>query len=216
MTFIRRFLQDHPRILIEKMTVSQINAYFVKLESAGTNKSYLHKFVGQRDEKRVLFVDTATVFISYAWAYEFVTVVVDVMEQCYEEDPKCYFWFDLFTNDQNNVVNKDFQWFCNTFQGSIDAIGKVIVIICPWYNPIVLTRAWCLLEIATSLISTKVLFDVKLPRSQLRSLKGFYSGALYYTHNDSFLEALKKINVEKATAQDPNDLKRIFEFIFGK
>lgn len=141
MTFIRRFLQDHPRILIEKMTVSQINAYFVKLESAGTNKSYLHKFVGQRDEKRVLFVDTATVFISYAWAYEFVTVVVDVMEQCYEEDPKCYFWFDLFTNDQNNVVNKDFQWFCNTFQGSIDAIGKVIVIICPWYNPIVLTRA---------------------------------------------------------------------------
>ena len=106
MNFIRGFLKDRPSIALNAMTISQINEVFVKPESAGTDQSYLYKFVGQLDEHGKLLVAPSTIFISYAWAYKFVDVVVNVMKQCSEEDKNCYFWFDLFTNDQNNVVDK--------------------------------------------------------------------------------------------------------------
>lgn len=208
MAFIRRFLKDHPRIAAEKMSISQINKAFVKAESAGTGQSYLHKFFGQRDENGLLYIDESNIFISYAWSYEFVDVVVDVMEQCHGEDKMCYFWFDLFTNDQNSVAEKDFTWFCNTFQGSIDAIGKVVLVVAPWNNPVVLTRAWCLLEISTSLNSQNVVFEAKLPTSQV----ALFEAGICKDFN-SVLQALADIQAENATAQNPTDLKMISEMI---
>ena len=62
-----------------------------------------------------LYIADANIFISHAWRYSFTDVIVDVMEQCEHESPGCYFWFDLFANDQNNVQNRDFDWFCGRF-----------------------------------------------------------------------------------------------------
>ena len=57
------------------------------------------------------FVATATVYISHAWRYSFCEVVVDVMEGHAKDNPDSYFWFDLFTNDQNSVAEKGFNYF---------------------------------------------------------------------------------------------------------
>ena len=77
--------------------------------------------------------------------------VVDVMEQYALEHLDVYFWFDLFTNDQNNVVDKDFDWFCKTFRGSIENIGEVLLVMSPWNDPTPIKRAWCLFEISSTL-----------------------------------------------------------------
>ena len=95
----------------------------------------------------VAFVSSATVFVSHAWRYTFYSVVVDVMEQYAAEHPNAYFWFDLFSNDQNEVASKDFDWFSSTFRNSIRGIGEVLLVLSPWDKPMPICRAWCLYEI---------------------------------------------------------------------
>ena len=70
--------------------------------------------------------------MSHAWRYSFYDVVVDVMEQYAREFPDAYFWFDLFTNNQNEVSNKDFDWFCTTFRNGVRDIGQVLLALSPW------------------------------------------------------------------------------------
>ena len=61
----------------------------------------------------------ATVFVSHAWRYSFYDIVVDVMEQYAGEFPDAYFWFDLYTNNQNGMSTKDFECFSSTFRNSL-------------------------------------------------------------------------------------------------
>ena len=68
-------------------------------------------------------VAPATVFVSHAWRYEFCDVVGN-------------FRFDLFTNNQNEVASKDFDWFSLTFREGVREIGQVLLILAPWYDPI--------------------------------------------------------------------------------
>ena len=151
MPFIRKFIKEHPDILNKMWTTTDISKFVIEPESLGTNKAYLYKFINQRDEQGRLFISYSTIFVSHAWKYFFVAEVVDVMEQYALEHPDVYFWFDLFTNDQNNVVDKDFDWFCKTFRGSIENIGEVLLVMAPWNDPTPIKRAWCLFEISSTL-----------------------------------------------------------------
>ena len=116
-TAIQKFIQDHPPVKIDHLTTSEINSEFVKPETKGTSRSYIQKYISLQDETSgVPLVSAATVFVSHAWRYSFYDVVVDVMEQYASQHPDPYFWFDLFTNNQNEVSTKDFDWFCTTFR----------------------------------------------------------------------------------------------------
>ena len=112
---IRKFIQDHPVVREKNLTTSDINHAIVKPESLGTRKPYINLYSGQYDSAGNSLVSKATVFVSHAWRYLFYDVVANVMEQHAQDDPDAYFWFDLFTNDQNEVSSKDFDWFSTTF-----------------------------------------------------------------------------------------------------
>ena len=111
---IRKFVADYPQAKSEHLTTSQCNHTIVKSESAGTGKPYIGKYESLKTSDGKPMVALATVFVSHAWQYPFCDVVVDVMEQHAKDHPDAYFWFDLFTNDQNEVASKDFDWFCTT------------------------------------------------------------------------------------------------------
>ena len=149
---IRKFIEDHPQAITDHLTTSQLNKAFVKAETEGTGHPYIEKYRTLKDaDTGVPFVSTATVFVSHAWRYSFYDVVVDVMEQYAVDHPHAYFWFDLFTNNQNEIANKDFDWFATTFRDGVKDIGEVLLVLSPWDNPQPICRAWCLFEIHNAL-----------------------------------------------------------------
>ena len=209
MAFVRKFLKDHPDIEKNAWTTSDILKFVIKPESLGTEKAYLDKFIDQRDEQGRLFISYSTVFVSHAWNYRFVAEVVDGMEQYALEHPDVYFWFDLFTNDQNNVVDKDFYWFCKNLRGSIEQIGEVLLLLSPWDDPTPTKRAWCLYEISSTLdMAPNVKLTVKLPAEQVALLV-----AGVRKDPKCILKALADVQAEKAEAATQSDLDMIVAVI---
>lgn len=150
----------------------------------------------------------ATVFVSHAWRYEFCDVVVNALEQHASEHPHSYFWFDLFTNNQNEVASKDFEWFSSTFREGVREIGQVLLVLSPWNDPIPIRRAWCLFEIFSALEDSNVTLHIKLPdreRTMLRST----------LREDSkhVLQALSDIKAQNAEAKVERERDLIFDVI---
>ena len=208
-TAIRRFIKDHPRVISDHLTTSQINREIVKLETEGTNKPYIHKYNGERDDKTgVPLISQATVFVSHAWKYNFYEVVVSVMEQYASKHPDAYFWFDLFTNNQNEVINKDFDWFSSTFRNSIREIGQVLLVLSPWNDPIPIRRAWCLFEIHNAVEESEVQLTMDIPLNEVEELK---EGVIQ--DFKCVIQALSDIQAQKADATSKSDLEQIFKLI---
>ena len=154
---IRKFLKDHPKIEEQHLTTSEINSMFIKPETKGIGYPFITQYINQCDALTGKpLVQPATVFISHAWRYSFYDVVVEVMEQHACEHPDAYFWFDLFTNDQNALASNDFDWFQTTFTQGVREIGQVLLVVSSWNDHIPIQRAWCLYEIFTVLEDPKI------------------------------------------------------------
>ena len=205
---IRKFVQDHPEIISDQLTTSQTNRQIVKPETESIGKSYIHLYSDARTSTGRPLVSGATVFVSHAWQYAFYDVVVDVMEQYASKHPDAYFWFDLFTNNQNEVSNKDFDWFSTTFRESIKDIGKVLLVLSPWGDPIPIRRCWCLFEIHNALEESAIELNIGLPGSELCDLKT----ALLKDY-ECLVLALSNIQAEKADAKTPSDKETILNVI---
>eukprot|EP00911_Craspedida_sp_UC1_P001841 UC1_evm1s1411 len=131
-------------------------------------------------------VGPATVFVSHAWKFP-LSAALDVMLTQAEEEPEAYFWFDLFVNNQISAPALAQDWWATTFKDSIRTIGKVMLVLSPWSDPIPLTRAWCLWEILCAMDQDGVELLIRLPRSQRR---GFHQGLV--KNYDMVLETLMR------------------------
>ena len=113
---IRIFIRDNSLAdSTEYRTTSQINRGVVKPQTIDSGEPFIDKYIGELDSDGKPLVAEATVFVSHAWRYDFYNVVVDAMEEYAEKNPSAYFWFDLFTNNQNVVSSKGFEWFSSRF-----------------------------------------------------------------------------------------------------
>jgi hypothetical protein len=52
--------------------------------------------------------------------------------------------------DQTTSATKDFDFWTASFREAIAGIGKTICLLSPWHDPVPISRAWCLFEIATT------------------------------------------------------------------
>ena len=207
----RKFVSDHPEVKSKHMTTSQISSIIIKPETLETNQPYINHYIGTKSDtssrKREL-TGPSTVFVSHAWRYPFCDVVLDVLEQHAKEHPDSYFWFDLFTNNQNEVASKDFDWFSTTFKDGVRNIGQVLLILSPWDDPLPLRRAWCLFEIFNSIVDDDVELSINLPSSEVNKLKSAVTDDC-----DCLIQALSDIQAENADAFVSADKAMIFEVI---
>ena len=92
------------------------------------------------------------------------------------------------------------------FQNAVKEIGRVVVILHPWENPIPFTRAWCLWEIyrAISLLEEDKLQIVMSSTTE----KAFVNGLT--KKPSEYLQLLANIDVEKSKAFVAADKDRIF------
>ena len=206
---IQKFLKDNEDKIQSKWTTSDFNGNIVKPQTEGTNEPYIELYKNTKDaESAKPLVASATVFISHAWKYEFVEVVVNVMKQHAQENPDAYFWFDLFTNDQNANNDKDADWYSTTFRESIKSIGHVLLILSPWNKPKPIKRAWCLFEIAHALRESDVKLEISLPNGEVEDMK-VSAGE----NGHKIMEALSTIKAKEAKAKFDRDRNMIFASI---
>jgi len=102
--------------------------------------SYVDMFSESSDK-----VGRANVFVSHAWQYKFADVASSLL--CFaRKNPgeHFYFWFDVYTVNQHNTESVPAEWWYGAFRDGIQSIGRTVLVLSPWRDPIPLTRSWCL------------------------------------------------------------------------
>ncbi|EDQ92500.1 uncharacterized protein MONBRDRAFT_22231 [Monosiga brevicollis MX1] len=149
----------------------------------------------------------ATVFASHAWKYSFAITVDTILRHEFREAPGAYYWIDLIPNNQHIATDLPYEWWCNTFQENIKRIGRVLLVMSPWRDPIPMTRAWCLFEMMNALHG-KVQLDIRLPEAEV---DGFVE-ALADNHNE-VMDMLVRVEAQKAEASKASDRDMIFKTV---
>ena len=106
------------------------------------------------------------------------------------------------------MANKDFQWFSDTFRDSIRVIGHVLLVMSPWNNPLPISRAWYLFEIANSINDPVVKFSIRLPKSEVKEMS-----TAVIDDSDCLIQVLSDIQAENTDATSLDDLMLIFDVI---
>ena len=184
------------------LTTTDVCNMFLKEITEEKGQSYV-EYLTERNSSDV---GIATVFISHAWKYNFLDVV-DALQYHFSSEPDVYIWFDLFSNNQHKAPNLPFEWWSDTFLNAIGKLGRVVMVLSPWNNPIPFTRAWCLWEIYCA-VETKSKFEVAItPEQHDAFVEGITSD---YTQ---FYKMLANINVENSESFNPADKTRIFNAV---
>ena len=160
-------------------------------------------------------------FISHAWKYQFLDVMDAIKDHfnCDNEmtdlslpsdsvdESQVIIWLDLFTNNQHLAPDLDFHWWSTTFKTAIQNIGRTVMVLSPWENPVPFTRAWCLFEIFCT-VDTNTIFEVAMCKAQKEALVRAASDDLR-----NFRNMITIIDVENSEAWNPADLEKIFHVV---
>ena len=101
-------------------------------------------------------VGDATDFASHAWKYRFVDLTRGVESYFQQDDSldrsSTWFWLDICTVNQHPEAQQSLpaDYFYTTFREGISTIGRTVLILLPWHDPLPLTRSWCLWEIVST------------------------------------------------------------------
>ena len=182
------------------MTTADALRAFVLPETATTKLSFCEqlRFTDAR-------VRDATVFISHAWRFSFVEFFKALKKHFQNSD--AVLWIDIFSNNQHEASDHEFEWWSTTFKDAIDHFGNVVMVLSPWENPIPFTRAWCLFEIFSATV-TNAKFDVAMTQEQETK----FAQALLEDHQPYF-ELLAKIDLRDSDAAYEEDKCQIFTVV---
>ena len=152
----------------------------------------------------------ANVFLSHAYDYAFLDAV-DAAEAWASRQSEArstfYFYFDLLVvnqHGQNGVVS--FDVLRDEFGGGVRGIGNTLFLL-DFKNPVSLSRAWCVFELAVSLVS-KARFEVIMPPRDEAAFQDMLEN-----NYDDLIYKTCAVDVEKARAFCPDDLTNITRMI---
>ena len=155
------------------------------------------------------FVGPANIFVSHAWRGEFLEVVAAIRTFVSPRKAESDFilWFDLFSNNQHIAVFKPFEWWQTTFRSAIAHFGHTLLVMAPWRRPVALSRAWCLFEIYSTVITGSLLHVAIIP-----------SELITFRHDiccnyDLFYKFLASVDLRHSEATQATDRDRIFEVV---
>jgi hypothetical protein len=167
-------------------------------------RSFLQKLAA--DPETAHFVGAPSVFLSHAWSYRFRNVIAAVRSHVRalpEGAPPPFFWFDVFSIDEHATQALTQEWWSTTFQDAIRSIGRTLMVLSPWDNPLPLTRAWCLWEMYCT-VSTGSEFSVCLGAAEEAALE-----AALLRDPGALLDAFATIDVRDAQAANPEDKEMV-------
>jgi len=148
----------------------------------------------------------ATCFVSHAWKYPF-KVLIESMKLDASRNPGVLYWLDIVAINQHKAGELPDLFWQTAFKHSVKSIGRTLLILYPWTNPIPLTRSWCLWEIFAT-VSTNSLLSFVIPPSEREGFEFSLSSRF-----EDLMNLVGAVDVRKSTAYLEKDRKRIFQSI---
>jgi tetratricopeptide (TPR) repeat protein len=148
-------------------------------------------------------VAPATAFVSHAYNDEFLGMVDAITTLEAREGTSAFYYFDLLVvNQHGQDATVPFEVLRDEFGQSVRAIGRTLLYL-RWADPIPLGRAWCVFEMGTTL-EVGAGLKVIMPPADVASFKHALEDDF-----DSLTYKTCRVDVEKATAREANDLVNI-------
>jgi tetratricopeptide (TPR) repeat protein len=187
------------------LTTSQVKRRFIMPETLGTKLSLCEQLRAAGDAR----VKDAQWFVSHAWQYKFLDVVSSLQAFLAAEPDgaDATLWFDAFSTSQHDTYSRPPMWWQRTFVNSIGRMGRLVMVLTPWTDPVTLSRAWCILELFAC-VNSRSRFQVAMPPDQYQSIFDFSSHLL-----DDYADMLSKVQCEKSQCSRDEDRVRIFETV---
>jgi hypothetical protein len=144
-----QFTQDYN---IDGLSVDDVCEQLVKPATRSLHAAYTEIF----KVKEARFVGRANVFVSHAWLCKMTDLLsalrkwLDSLSDA-ERAQQWFFWIDIFVCNQEDSTPKEFDWWKQTFNQSVESIGRTVIVMTPWKKPTYIERAWCLFEFYTTL-----------------------------------------------------------------
>ncbi|KAF0690545.1 Aste57867_18061 [Aphanomyces stellatus] len=206
--FFKHFVDLHGgRDAFQGLSTTDVCLRFVKPYTKASVMS-LVDHVKRYNPKQNEFVKEAKWFVSHAWEYKYLDVV-DALSDFFDdqglESNDIAVWFCMFNNNQHLVNDAviPFQFWVDSFETSLTAIGNVVMVLSPWNNPATLTRTWCVFEIYV-VKKTNARFQVAMGKTQKEE---FLQSTRYKP--DCFDKMLGMIKSENSTTAVPTDRDNI-------
>ena len=97
------------------------------------------------ERSHVAPVGDATGFLSHAWKYIHAQLIgaVEAFFAAAPPEETPYLWLDICTVNQVEQSSFPEDYFYTTFKDGIRAIGRTLLVLQPWRDPIPLKRSWC-------------------------------------------------------------------------
>ncbi len=203
--YLRQLIDENGgEAAFEGLTTSNVKSNVIVRKTQATKLSLCAQLQQEGDAR----VQTATWFVSHAWQFKFLDLVM-ALEAFFADKPGAIIWLDLLSASQHATFSKPPEWWQQTFVSAIGQMGQMVMVMTPWDNPVSLTRAWCLVELFACR-SSGSRFDVALPPSErTRFLKEIVS------RGGAFFDMLSNVNTANSQCSREDDRQRIFAAVRG-
>eukprot|EP00937_MAST-01D_sp_MAST-1D-sp2_P003219 g3219.t1 len=202
LAFLKRFAVEEA--VGQRVTTAELCEANVKVLTRADSCSYFALLEGDASS-----AGRSQYFISHSWSYRFLELlrVLENFEARLppQEAPR-YYWLDIFVMNQHSEeqVGQD---LLQNLRRSIEAPGKLLLLLDSWRDPAPLARCWCLFELYTA-IKCGADITMCLSRSEEYSFLGDLEA------NRADLELLiESVHAEQAEATVPADRDAIFATI---
>ena len=204
--FLQEFINENGGdAAFEGLTTDDVKERFVVPKTLATQLSMCAQLKQEGDAR----VETATWFVSHAWRYKFLDLVQALEHFFADKGVSTVIWLDVLSISQHSTFSRAPEWWQQTFCTAIGRMGRVVMVMTPWDNPISLSRAWCLIELYACR-STGSHFSVALPPSERqRFLKEIVD------KSEAFYGMLGNINTASSECSQESDKQRIFDAVRG-
>eukprot|EP00300_Choanocystis_sp_HF-7_P042766 c9463_g1_i2.p1 GENE.c9463_g1_i2~~c9463_g1_i2.p1 ORF type:complete len:420 (+),score=78.64 c9463_g1_i2:84-1343(+) len=149
-------------------------------------------------------VANAIVFVSHAWSYKF-SAVIDALKCHFFQTPEIGVWIDIFCHNQH--LSSDFAQIRDAFRSVLQECDRIVVVLSPWEDPLVFTRAWCLFEMFT-MIQARRKIELVLPPTELERFLNTFGDK-----HTLFDDMVEKVDVARSEATNQNDKRQLLEIM---
>ncbi|KAK3246445.1 hypothetical protein CYMTET_27612 [Cymbomonas tetramitiformis] len=199
---LRRFTVEHEAHLARGPTTREVCEELVKPATSAAQLSYA-EMQGSSEAP----VGSATVFVSHTWQRPFseLAEAVLTLEGAEDHPEEVLVWIDVFCANQHRSEERGAAWWSAALRNAARGFNRTLVVLAPFPEPVLLTRAACLFELFCTLDAGAAL-DLRLPLAAFAALKArLRDGEL---DPDQWV---RTVDLGRAEARDPQELAEILE-----
>ena len=201
LAFLRRFAQQ--KGVGQRVSTAEVCEQAVKPAARELGCAYFAMLAHDGD---AALVGRNDYFLSHTWSYRFhdvIRILENFEARLPVQSTPRYYWFDIFVMNQHSTTEIGENLLQNLHR-SIEAPGKLLLLVDSWRDPVPLARCWCLFEIYTA-IQCGADIIMCLSRSEENS----FTGELDSNQVELALQ-LQAIDAEEAEATVESDKAMIF------